>query len=115
MLASATSCCTPAALHPTLLHPNPHRLPPGTDPRSIDYSVSPARAEPFYAAIRAYLPGLPDGSLEPAYSGVRPKVGWWSRCTRCVAREAGWGGVVCDLSAGHPALVNMRYLSHMLA
>lgn len=50
------------------------RLPPGTDPRSIDYAVDPARAAPFYAAIRAYLPGLPDGALLPSYSGVRPKV-----------------------------------------
>lgn len=54
--------------------PDVEWLPAGTDPRAIDYSVSPARAAPFYAAIRAYLPGLPDGSLEPSYSGVRPKV-----------------------------------------
>ncbi|KAL4431018.1 hypothetical protein ABPG75_006274 [Micractinium tetrahymenae] len=54
--------------------PDVEWLPAGTDPRNIDYTVSPARAEPFYAAIRAYLPGLPDGALQPAYSGVRPKV-----------------------------------------
>lgn len=51
------------------------RLPQGTDPSGIDYTVSLSRAEPFYAAIRAYLPGLQDGALQPAYSGVRPKVG----------------------------------------
>jgi L-2-hydroxyglutarate oxidase LhgO len=38
------------------------------------YEVDPARAEAFYAAIRAYWPGLPDGALEPAYAGVRPKL-----------------------------------------
>ncbi|PRW58233.1 FAD-dependent oxidoreductase [Chlorella sorokiniana] len=54
--------------------PDVEWLPPGTDPRTIDYSLSPTQAQPFYAAIRAYLPGLPDDSLEPSYSGVRPKV-----------------------------------------
>jgi len=45
-----------------------------TDPAAIDYSVDPARANSFYDAIRAYWPGLPDKSLEPDFSGVRPKV-----------------------------------------
>ncbi len=39
----------------------------------IDYRVDPARAESFYAAIRAYWPALRDGALQPAYSGIRPK------------------------------------------
>ncbi len=39
----------------------------------IDYAVDPKRAERFYAAIRRYWPGLPDGSLLPGYSGIRPK------------------------------------------
>jgi L-2-hydroxyglutarate oxidase LhgO len=38
------------------------------------YEVDPARAARFYAAIRTYWPGLPDGALEPAYAGVRPKI-----------------------------------------
>jgi L-2-hydroxyglutarate oxidase LhgO len=40
----------------------------------IDYSVDPARSELFYPAIRRYWPGLPDGSLVPAYAGIRPKI-----------------------------------------
>ena len=40
----------------------------------IDYRVDPARAESFYADVRRYWPGLPDGALQPAYSGVRPKI-----------------------------------------
>ena len=40
----------------------------------IDYSVDTRRAERFYAAIRRYWPGLPDGALAPAYSGIRPKI-----------------------------------------
>jgi L-2-hydroxyglutarate oxidase LhgO len=39
-----------------------------------DYSVDPARAAEFYAYIRKYWPGLPDGSLAPDYAGVRPKI-----------------------------------------
>ena len=39
----------------------------------IDYDVDPRRAERFYAAIRRYWPGLPDGSLLPGYAGIRPK------------------------------------------
>ncbi len=45
-----------------------------TDPRAIDYAVDPARAAAFEAAIRRYWPGLPDGALQPGYSGVRPKI-----------------------------------------
>jgi L-2-hydroxyglutarate oxidase LhgO len=43
-------------------------------PDAIDYAVDPARAAPFYAAVRRYWPGLEDGALVPAYSGVRPKL-----------------------------------------
>jgi len=43
-------------------------------PEDIDYTVDPARAAPFEAAIRRYWPGLPAGALQPGYSGVRPKI-----------------------------------------
>jgi len=39
-----------------------------------DYRVDSARAASFYAAIREYWPTIPDGSLQPAYAGVRPKL-----------------------------------------
>ncbi|MCJ9751476.1 NAD(P)/FAD-dependent oxidoreductase [Neorhizobium sp. BETTINA12A] len=41
---------------------------------AIDYDVDPRRADKFYGAIRRYWPNLPDGALQPAYSGMRPKV-----------------------------------------
>ena len=41
---------------------------------TIDYSVDPHRADRFYAEVRKYWPGLPDDSLQPAYSGIRPKI-----------------------------------------
>jgi L-2-hydroxyglutarate oxidase LhgO len=40
----------------------------------IDYNVDPKRADSFYAAIRKYWPGLPDGALQPGYAGIRPKI-----------------------------------------
>jgi L-2-hydroxyglutarate oxidase LhgO len=39
-----------------------------------DYTVDPKRSEHFYAAVRSYWPTLPDGALEPAYAGIRPKI-----------------------------------------
>ena len=43
-------------------------------PDAIDYTVDPDRAPAFYAAIRRYWPGLPDGALLPDYAGCRPKL-----------------------------------------
>ncbi|CAO3383384.1 NAD(P)/FAD-dependent oxidoreductase [Azospirillum argentinense] len=40
----------------------------------IDYAVDPRRADSFYGEVRRYWPGLPDGALVPAYSGIRPKL-----------------------------------------
>ena len=39
-----------------------------------DYAIDPARADAFYARIRGYWPDLPDRSLLPGYSGIRPKL-----------------------------------------
>ncbi|MFC5302763.1 NAD(P)/FAD-dependent oxidoreductase [Azospira restricta] len=39
-----------------------------------DYAVDPQRSTGFYAEVRRYWPGLPDGALAPAYCGVRPKI-----------------------------------------
>ena len=40
----------------------------------IDYTVDPSRSDSFYDAIRRYWPDLPDASLTPDYSGIRPKL-----------------------------------------
>jgi L-2-hydroxyglutarate oxidase LhgO len=40
---------------------------------AIDYTVDPTRSDSFYAAVRKYWPGLPDGGLQPGYAGIRPK------------------------------------------
>jgi len=40
----------------------------------IDYDVDASRASSFYSAIRSYYPDLADNALEPAYTGIRPKL-----------------------------------------
>jgi L-2-hydroxyglutarate oxidase LhgO len=66
----------------------------------IDYTVDPSRAERFYAAIRRYWPGLPDGALVPGYAGIRPKVS---------ARDAPAADFVVQGPRAHgvPGLVNL--------
>ena len=44
------------------------------EPATLDYGVDPRRAAAFEAAVRRYWPGLPAGALQPAYTGVRPKL-----------------------------------------
>lgn len=43
-------------------------------PAPTDYAVDPARCARFYGEIRRYWPALPDGALQPAYAGIRPKL-----------------------------------------
>jgi L-2-hydroxyglutarate oxidase LhgO len=40
----------------------------------VDYKVDLSPTDGFYAAIKAYWPDLPDGSLQPGFSGIRPKI-----------------------------------------
>ena len=44
------------------------------DPADIDWAVDPSRAAGFERAVRRYWPDLPSGALQPAYSGVRPRI-----------------------------------------
>ena len=41
---------------------------------NVEYTVDPARAKDFYTAVRRYYPDLKDGSLKPAFAGIRPKI-----------------------------------------
>jgi L-2-hydroxyglutarate oxidase LhgO len=40
----------------------------------VDYRFDESRTEAFYTAIRRYYPGLKDGTLQPGYTGIRPKI-----------------------------------------
>jgi L-2-hydroxyglutarate oxidase LhgO len=39
-----------------------------------DLVVDPRRGDAFYAEVRKYWPGLPDGALLAGYAGIRPKI-----------------------------------------
>jgi L-2-hydroxyglutarate oxidase LhgO len=41
---------------------------------TLDYTVAPSRAASFYADIRRWWPGLPEGALRPSHAGIRPKI-----------------------------------------
>ncbi|WP_148863465.1 NAD(P)/FAD-dependent oxidoreductase [Marinobacter fonticola] len=41
----------------------------------VDYSVDPARRDAFAESIRRWWPALEPNRLQPAYAGVRPKLG----------------------------------------
>lgn len=40
----------------------------------IDYRFDESREAAFYEAIRRYYPGLKTGTLQPGYTGIRPKI-----------------------------------------
>jgi L-2-hydroxyglutarate oxidase LhgO len=40
----------------------------------VDYDIDANRCAGFYQAVRTYWPGMPDASLSPGYTGIRPKV-----------------------------------------
>jgi len=42
---------------------------------AVDYRFDERRAPAFEEAIRRYWPALPEGALQPAYTGIRPKLG----------------------------------------
>jgi len=42
---------------------------------TLNYEVDPRCSKKFYNSIRQYWPELPDNSLQPSYSGIRPKIG----------------------------------------
>ena len=43
-------------------------------PTTLDYGFESGLESKFYRAIRRYYPDLPDGALQPGYTGIRPKV-----------------------------------------
>ena len=94
----------------------------GPDVEIVDtmhYPVDPVRGDRFYAAIRRYWPGLPDASLAPDYSGMRPRL-------RVAGREltdfrierfgpAPWRGLVNLLGIESPGLTSCLAIAHEVA
>ncbi len=84
-----------------------------------DYDVDATRAASFYAAIREYWPGMPDGCLQPGYAGVRPKlVGEGAAAADFVVEGAeshGVAGLVNLLGIESPGLTSSLALAEEVA
>lgn len=65
-----------------------------------DLVVDPRRGEGFYAEVRRYWPSLPDGALQPAYAGIRPKISGPGEVARDFMIEG-------PATHGVPGLVNL--------
>lgn len=65
-----------------------------------DLVVDPARGDGFYAEVRKYWPGLPDGALIPGYAGIRPKI-------------SGPGEATADFMIAGPAVHGVRGLVNL--
>jgi len=66
----------------------------------IDYALHTRRAAAFYPAIRSFWPHLQDDALQPAYTGIRPKIAGPSEPAAdfCISGPA---------AHGMPGLVNL--------
>jgi L-2-hydroxyglutarate oxidase LhgO len=95
--------------------PDVEWLPEGTSPDAIDWAVDPERASGFYAAIRTYWPGLPDGSLVPDYAGVRPKLEGETDFVVLGRKQHGMRNVVHALGIESPGLTSSLALGKLLA
>lgn len=87
------------------------------DDRSMD--VNPARAAKFYASIRRYWPALQDGSLQPDYAGIRPKIHDWNSPMPDFRvdgpRRHGVQGLVNLFGIESPGLTASLSIAHMVA
>lgn len=76
----------------------------------LDYTVDPSRRAAFERDVRRYWPGLPDGALQPAYSGIRPKTSGPGMppadFTIAGPRDHGMPGVVQLLGIESPGLTS---------
>lgn len=84
-----------------------------------EYSVDEGRAAEFYAYVRRFWPGLPDGALFPDYAGLRPKLhgpGEPQPDFRIDGpEEHGLEGLVCLFGIESPGLTSSLALGEMVA
>jgi len=84
-----------------------------------DYAVDPARGAAFYAEVRKYWPGLPDGGLQASYAGIRPKISGPGQAAAdfCVQGPATHGvpGLVNLFGIESPGLTSALALAEMVS
>jgi L-2-hydroxyglutarate oxidase LhgO len=85
----------------------------------IDYAVDAASAARFYGAVRQYWPQLGEGTLSPAYSGIRPKLSGPNEAAAdfCISGPAAHGvpGVVNLFGMESPGLTSSLALAGRVA
>jgi L-2-hydroxyglutarate oxidase LhgO len=83
-----------------------------------DTQVQAARGDAFYAEIRKYWPGLPDGALQPAYAGIRPKISGPSEAASdfCIQgpRQHGVPGLVNLFGIESPGLTSCLAIADLV-
>jgi L-2-hydroxyglutarate oxidase LhgO len=84
-----------------------------------EYDVDATHGAEFYSSVRSYWPGLPDGALQPAYAGVRPKlVGPGEKATDFVIEgpaQHGCAGLVNLLGIESPGLTSCLAIGELVA
>ena len=89
------------------------------DPDEVDYKVDPQRAALFEIALRKYCPALPSASLEPSYSGVRPKVvqpgSKYGDFVISTCGQHGIRGLVCTYGIDSPGLTSCLALAEYIS
>ncbi len=88
---------------------------PDSDPASLSYAVDPALAPAFEAEVRGYWPGLPAGALQPAYSGIRPKLGGPGEAAADFVIDTATPGLVQLLGIESPGLTASLALAEEVA
>ncbi|MBK6853030.1 MAG: NAD(P)/FAD-dependent oxidoreductase [Burkholderiales bacterium] len=85
----------------------------------LDYRVDPRRGDVFYEAVRSYWPGLPEGALIPAYSGIRPKLSGPGEAARDFViagpQQHGCDGVVQLFGIESPGLTASLAIAEVVA
>ncbi|WP_457426730.1 NAD(P)/FAD-dependent oxidoreductase [Roseateles sp. P5_E7] len=86
-----------------------------TDPAALHYAVDPALAPAFEAEVRGYWPALPAGALQPAYSGIRPKLSGPGEAAADFRLDASLPGLVQLFGIESPGLTASMALAEEVA
>jgi L-2-hydroxyglutarate oxidase LhgO len=86
-----------------------------SDPAALDYAVDPALGPAFEAEVRGYWPGLPASALQPAYSGVRPKLSGPGEAAADFAIDTATPGLVQLFGIESPGLTACMALAEAVA
>ena len=84
-----------------------------------DLVVDAKRGDAFYAEVRKYWPDLPDGALQPAYAGMRPKINGPTEAARdfCIQgpKDHGVAGLVNLFGIESPGLTSSLAIAEHVA